>query len=140
MSETFDGGCLCGAVRFRASGAPLALSRCHCRSCRLAAGSAGVAWAIFKRADFALTKGGLVHYRSSTDAVRTFCGTCGTSISYEPADSPENIEVTSSTFDQPDRFAPTREVWVSHRLPWEQLDGTLPQFPNGSPEHAKREA
>ena len=69
-----------------------------------------------------------MHYRSSPQAVRGFCGTCGTSISYEPADNPENIEVTSSIFDDPDRFAPTREIWVSHRLAWEQLDSALPSF------------
>lgn len=132
MSEHLDGGCLCGAIRFRAHGVPLALSRCHCRSCRLAAGSAGVAWAIFKRSDFALLQGELAHYRSSPNAIRTFCGTCGTSISYEPSDKPENIEVTSSTFDHPNRFAPSREVWVSHRLTWEPLDPALPQFPEGS--------
>ena len=131
MSEHFEGGCLCGAIRFRTSDIPLALSRCHCRSCRLAVGSAGVAWAIFRRTDFALLQGTLVHYRSSPDAVRTFCGNCGTSISYEPIDNPENIEITSSTFDEPSRFAPTREVWVSHRLIWEQLDRALPQFPEG---------
>jgi len=132
MKEHFDGGCLCGAVRFRSTGAPSALSRCHCRSCRLAAGSAGVAWAVFRRADFALLKGSLVRYRSSPIAVRGFCGTCGTSISYEPDDSPANIEVTSSTFDDPNRFAPTREIWVSHCLAWEQLDDALPQFLNDS--------
>src|SRR6185369_3495947 len=97
MTEYFDGGCLCGAVRFRVSGPPLALSRCHCRSCRLATGSAGVAWAIFKRTGFALLQGDLVRYRSSPHAVRTFCGICGTSVSYEPTDSPENIELTAST-------------------------------------------
>ena len=131
MSENFDGGCLCGAVRFRATGAPLVLSRCHCRSCRLAAGSAGVAWAVYKRTHFVLLQGALVQYRSSPEAVRTFCGTCGTSISYEPTDSPENIEVTSATFDDPNRFAPVREVWVSHRVTWEQLDPALPQFQEG---------
>jgi hypothetical protein len=132
MSAHFDGGCLCGAIRFRATAMPVALSRCHCRSCRLAVGSAGVSWAIFRRTDFALLRGALVHYRSSPGAVRTFCATCGTSISYEPTDSPENIEITSSTFDEPNSFAPTREVWVSHRLIWEQLDRALPQFQEGS--------
>ena len=132
MTEPLDGGCFCGAVRFRVTGSPLALSRCHCRSCRLAAGSAGVAWAVFKRTDFALLQGDLVRYRSSPEAVRTFCGTCGTSVSYEPTDHPANIELTASTFDQPNHFAPAREVWVSHCLAWEQLDHSLPRFAEGS--------
>ncbi len=132
MSEHFDGGCLCGAIRFRAIGIPLALSRCHCRSCRLAVGSAGVSWAIFRRSDFAPHQGALAYYRSSPGAVRTFCATCGASVSYEPTDNPETIEIASSTFDEPGRFAPTREVWVSHRLIWEQLDRALPQFQEGS--------
>ena len=37
-----EGGCLCGAVRYRISGTPVSSSVCRCRSCRLAIGAPGV--------------------------------------------------------------------------------------------------
>jgi hypothetical protein len=134
MAYVSEGGCLCGAIRFRVSAPPLALSRCHCRSCRLAAGAPAVAWAIFSRNDFAFLQGEeqLRRFRSSPAVVRTFCSICGTSISYEPADAPGQIELTSATFDQPDRFPPTREVWIKHRLTWQPLDLALRHYPQAS--------
>ena len=127
-----EGGCLCAAVRYRASGTPLARSRCHCRSCRLAAGSAGVAWVIFARNDFTLLQGALSRFASSPTVVRTFCGVCGTSISYEPSDAPNQIEITTATFDDPELFAPEREVWVSERVKWQPLDPSLKHYRQGS--------
>ena len=43
-----EGGCLCGAIRYRVRGAPLSTTLCHCRSCRLACGGPTLAWAIFR--------------------------------------------------------------------------------------------
>ena len=37
-----EGGCLCGAVRYRISGTPVSSSVCRCRSCRPASGAPGV--------------------------------------------------------------------------------------------------
>src|SRR5215813_2131600 len=126
-----EGGCLCGAVRYRVSGVPLARSRCHCRSCRLAVGSAGVAWVVFARNNFSLLKGTPSRFSSSPSVVRTFCAVCGTSIGYEPSDAPNQIEITTATFDDPELFAPEREVWVSGRVSWQPLDPSLKHCPQG---------
>ena len=44
-----EGGCLCGSVRYRVAGDPVAATLCHCRSCRRASGGTNVAWAVFDR-------------------------------------------------------------------------------------------
>jgi len=133
-SNVHEGGCLCGATRFRVSGAPLALSRCHCRGCRLATGAPAAAWAIFDCGDFELLQGAkqLGRFRSSPAVTRTFCAVCGTSISYEADDAPSQIEITSATFDEPNRFPPSREVWLEHRLSWEPVDPALKHHARGS--------
>jgi hypothetical protein len=41
--STLEGGCLCGAIRYRVSGKPANTMICHCRTCRRAAGSPVVA-------------------------------------------------------------------------------------------------
>lgn len=132
MALPAEGGCLCGAVRYRVSGIPLAQSRCHCRSCRLAIGSAGVAWVVVERKNFTLLGGRLSRFNSSPTVVRTFCAVCGTSIGYEPSDAPNQIEITTATFDDPECFPPRREVWVSEQVSWQPFDPSLRHYQHGS--------
>ncbi len=43
------GGCLCGAVRYEASGEPISVIHCHCLSCRRHTGAPVVTLAGFRR-------------------------------------------------------------------------------------------
>jgi hypothetical protein len=129
-----QGGCLCGSIRYRIAATPIARALCHCRSCRLAAGAPSVAWIVVKRDDFAFTVGDPVRFRSSPSVVRTFCGKCGTPLTYQHDDSPSTIDVTTATLDAPEDFPPTREIWLEHRLAWEPLDENLEHFQRGGSE------
>jgi hypothetical protein len=64
--------------------------------------------------------------------LRTFCGRCGTPLTYQNDDSPETIDVTTASLDEPQRFAPSREIWLDHRLAWEPVNEALPHFPGSS--------
>ena len=44
MTQTIEGGCLCGGVRYRIHGEPLISGTCQCRSCRKASAAAIVPW------------------------------------------------------------------------------------------------
>jgi hypothetical protein len=33
MSDMLEGGCACGAVRYRLNSAPMFVNCCHCRDC-----------------------------------------------------------------------------------------------------------
>jgi hypothetical protein len=44
---TREGGCLCGAVRYRASGNPSRTVVCHCKFCQRCTGSAFAVWPTF---------------------------------------------------------------------------------------------
>src|SRR5262245_35830214 len=133
-SNLQEGGCLCGAVRFRVDAAPLALSRCHCRSCRLATGAPGVAWAIFDRDHLVWLRGEpqLARFRSSPGVMRPFCGGFGSAIGYAPDAAPGQIELTTATFDHPNLFPPSREIWTEHRVSWVPLDAALAHHAQGS--------
>ena len=113
-----EGGCLCGAVRYRISGEAKVNDVCHCRSCRLAAGAPSVAWTVVRAADFAFVNGEPASYASSPGVIRTFCRVCGTSLTYRNASRPDSVDITTATFDSPERFAPTFEIWMEHKLPW----------------------
>jgi hypothetical protein len=127
-----EGGCLCAAVRYRISTAPLSSSVCHCRTCRLAGGAAAVAWFEFERRGFEWLSGVVRSFRSSPSVVRTFCERCGTALTYANEGAPERMEVTTATLDEPGRYPPTREVWLSHRIGWQPLNPALTHYPEGS--------
>jgi hypothetical protein len=71
-------------------------------------------------------------FRSSPNVIRTFCSQCGTSLTYQRDTEPDTVDVTTATLDRPDDFAPTREIWIAHKLAWEALNEAFPQYPGSS--------
>jgi hypothetical protein len=132
MSTLVEGGCLCGAVRYQAEGASLARTLCHCRSCRLASGAPTVAWAVFRSDQFRFTAGSPASFRSSPGVTRTFCGACGTPLTYQRSSAADTIDVTTATLDRADDHAPTMEIWVEHRLAWQGLNMALKHYARSS--------
>jgi hypothetical protein len=129
-----EGGCLCGAVRYRLSGEPLSSIVCHCNSCRKASGAPLVAWLTMDRAQFQWLSGSPQFNHSSPDAMRRFCSQCGTQLTYENSASPNTIDVTTATLDDAEEFPPTMEVWLEHRLNWQPVNETLGQYRQGTEE------
>jgi hypothetical protein len=132
MSAVCEGGCLCGAIRYRVTGEPSSSSVCHCRSCRLASGAPSVAWFVVTRAQFTLVHGEPTSFRSSPPVIRSFCGRCGTPLLYQHDDDPDAVEITTATLDDPERFAPTAEIWLSEKVRWAASDASLEHWPRTS--------
>ena len=112
--EQFAGGCLCGAVRFVASGRPYRVGLCHCLDCRKHHGALFHASAIFP--DDVVTVDG----ETRDYAGRFFCPKCGSSVFSRSGDE---IEINLGSLDATDRLTPTYELWTSRRETW------LPAFP-----------
>jgi hypothetical protein len=123
---TLNGGCLCGAVRYQC-GAPIhPPAYCHCTSCRRAAGAHVVAWFTVPRASLVFTQGQAAIYRSSPPVQRAFCARCGTGLTYQHADSVDEIDVTIGSLDEPDRVAPVAHIWMQDAPRWDQPADGLP--------------
>ncbi|GAA5071351.1 GFA family protein [Lysobacter panacisoli] len=131
MGLCIEGGCLCGAIRYRATAPPISRSICHCRSCRRAGGAPSVAWSTFHVNSLVFCQGVPMRYPSSEDVVRTFCGNCGTPLSYRHVLDTDTIDITTATLDAPEQFPPTRETWIEHKLPWERLNESTRHYPRG---------
>ena len=125
---SIDGGCLCGAVRYRASAPPKVSLVCHCRWCRRAAAAPAMPWLTFDRADFALTSGEMAVLRSSPPVRRGFCGACGTPLTYEHAERPSEIDVTTVSLDEPEAFPPAYHVQLGDALGWVKFGDGLPAY------------
>ena len=125
---TRTGGCMCGAVRYEASGDPEHHALCHCGDCRRWSGAPMSGWIAFKDSAVAIT-GAPLTYASSEHGRREFCGTCGTGLFYRNAKFlPGIIDIQSGTLDAPEADPAGAEIMVKERLPWmEDLSG-LPKF------------
>lgn len=128
MTPQAEGGCLCGAVRYRVEGEATAQALCHCISCRRAAGGLSVAWAVFPEAAVVFTIGAPTPFESSPGVHRGFCARCGTSLTWARDDKPGQVDLTTASFDDPERFAPTKEIWVEGRPSWVTRHPDLPQY------------
>ena len=128
MDVVHQGGCLCGAVRYRITRESVARTLCHCRSCRLASGAPSLAWTVVHAGDLHHDGGLPTEFESSPGIFRGFCARCGTSLTWRSAAKPATIDVTTASLDAPDAFGPTKEIWVEHRLAWEAPNPTLPQY------------
>lgn len=126
-----EGGCFCGAVRFRAEGEPLNIRVCHCRNCQKAMGSPFNARALFAQSALTVT-GETARYPSSEALDRVFCKACGTRL-FAWRKNPAVAGVALATFDDRNAFPPTEHIWVSEKIRWVNIDDGLPQYPEAVP-------
>jgi hypothetical protein len=126
-----EGGCLCGAVRFKAEGEPINVRICHCRNCQKAMGSPFYARALYPQSALAI-EGETVNYSSSKTLGRVFCKACGTRL-FSWRSNGTAAGVALATFDDRNAFAPTEHIWVSEKMHWVTLDDGLPQYPQAVP-------
>lgn len=112
------GHCLCGACRFECRGPSNWVGHCYCESCRRATASPVTTW--FGHPKESVSWSGDIprSYESSTGQVRTFCGTCGTPLSYESTRYPGEIHLYAALLDTPDLILPTTVYHEDERLPW----------------------
>jgi hypothetical protein len=127
-AEVHEGGCLCGAVRYRAETGPVNVNHCHCRMCQRASGAPVVTWATFPVAKFKWTKGAPTIRRSSDIAVRGFCSACGTALLWQSDAHPDLIDITAGSLDRPETIAPQEHLWTESALPWLTIEDDLPRY------------
>jgi hypothetical protein len=132
-----DGGCPCGAVRYRLNAPPLAVYNCHCRDCQRAGGAYEMSMPI--RRDTHRHLAGMLASFEKTAAsgrvVRMFrCARCGAKVWNEPLAAPELLVLKPGTLDDPAWAAPIGNIWTAHRLPWVPVDDGLVNFPRQPPD------
>ena len=115
----FEGGCLCGRVRFQIKQAPLLSFACHCRGCQKLTSSAFSLGIMIQIDQFELTKGetvvGALH---KSDARYGYCGWCKCWVTSEPRAGNGVINVRSTLIDGPLALEPFIEMWMKEKIPW----------------------
>lgn len=140
MSEVLEGGCLCGAVRYRATTGPMLVGNCYCTDCRKSSGTTHCTHAVVPDAAFTAT-GEIKLHASSADSgsivSRGFCPECGSAILSKNDSMPGMTFLRVSSLDDPDAVEPQMTVYASRAPAWAVLDRGKPVFdeiPEGGPQ------
>jgi hypothetical protein len=112
------GGCFCGAIRYETPGSPYHEVNCYCSMCRRTAGAPLVAWFTVSKEQFRFTQGDPVRFQSSSKAIRKFCGRCGTHLTFENNELPNEIDITICSLDDPESVQPKKNIHEESRLSW----------------------
>jgi hypothetical protein len=129
-----EGGCHCGAVRYRIEGEPARAGLCHCTDCRRHTGAPVVGWAIYRQEQVETT-GELSTYASSEHGRRQFCPGCGTSLFYlNDVIFAGLIDVQIATLDDPDAVQPIEQIQLAESIGWARTMQELPAFDRFPPD------
>jgi hypothetical protein len=132
-SETFDGGCTCGAIRYRMTSRPLFVNCCHCRWCQRETGSAFVINAMIESTRLQVLQGEpeLINTPSESGKGQLIarCPSCRVALWSHYAGAGRKVSfVRVGTLDNPDRLPPGAHIFTMSKQPWVMLDGSIPVF------------
>ena len=131
MTETYTGGCTCGAIRYEVAAEPAMMNYCQCRQCQRESGNGHGAHLTFVGAPVKLT-GSASHWESigegGTRKSRGFCATCGAPVYISLPDMPEVFVASAASLDDPGRYKPQMVFYTASGHAWDRVDPDLPAF------------
>ncbi|MCL4289148.1 MAG: GFA family protein [Thermoleophilia bacterium] len=131
MSVEREGGCACGAVRYRLASEPLFVHCCHCLNCQRQTGSAFVINLVIEADRVRLLQGEprpVDVPRDDGSSQRIYrCPDCQVAI-YSDYGWPGILFVRGGTLDDPGTVAPGVHIFTRSKLPWLTLPESVPAF------------
>jgi hypothetical protein len=122
MSESFDGGCHCGAVRYRLLSAPLFTHCCHCLDCQKQTGGAFAINALIEASRIEMLKGEPKPISMPTDSGRPHdiyrCEQCGVALWSDYGRRRYLYFVRVPTLDEPHAIRPDVHIFTRKKVPW----------------------
>lgn len=130
-TDSYTGGCRCGALRYDIAAEPVFANHCQCLDCQHFSGTGHGSYLTFpseavaftgepRAVDVVADSGNTKHHGS--------CSTCGSPVTLTFAAMPNIFTVHAATFEDPTRFAPQVVTYASRGLPWDKLDPELTHF------------
>ena len=127
----FEGGCFCGAVRYRVSSGPMFVNCCHCRDCQEQTGSGFAVNALIEADRMAVT-GEVVRCEMATDSGRPHdiyrCPKCATALWSDYGRRGYMRFLRATTLDDPAAMPPDAHIFTRSKLPWVGLPADVPAF------------
>ncbi|MDB5825830.1 MAG: glutathione-dependent formaldehyde-activating [Variovorax sp.] len=131
MSQTYTGGCACGAIRYEIAGEPIFQGDCQCRDCQRMSGTGHGSYLTFARGGVA--QSGQATPRdivgdSGNVKTAAFCPTCGSPVFMTFAAMPDIFTVHAASLDDPGRYQPQAVTYTLRGHAWDRLDPALQMF------------
>ena len=137
MTVERGGGCVCGAVRFTATGEPSRVTICHCTWCQRRTGTAFGTEVVFEHHQVEVIGSQVARYRHVSDESgrwieSQFCRQCGTNLGFTLEAAPGIRTLPAGAFDDPtwikaDRYK-TRHVYLRSKREWSDLSPSVEQY------------
>lgn len=131
MTMGLEGGCACGAVRYRLKRAPMFVHCCHCRDCQRQTGGAFAINALIETDQVEVLSGELTLATMPTDSGRPHdlhrCPACGITLWSDYGRRRVMIFLRVATLDDPTAIAPDVHIFTRTKLPWVEVTGA-PSF------------
>jgi hypothetical protein len=122
MAERFEGGCSCGAVRYRLTSRPMFVHCCHCLDCQKQTGGAFAINALIETDRIELLGEAPEPVSMPTDSGRRHdihrCPTCRIAVWSDYGGRPKVRFVRVSTLDEPHAIVPDVHIFVRSKVPW----------------------
>lgn len=120
-----EGGCSCGAVRYRLKAAPMITHCCHCTDCQKQTGGAFAINALIETANIEMLSGEPVVIDMPSPSGRGHeihrCGKCEVAVWSDYGRRPFLRFVRVSTLDQQHAITPDVHIFVKSKVPWLRL-------------------
>jgi hypothetical protein len=131
MSAEREGGCACGALRYRMTAEPMFVHCCHCLNCQRQTGSAFAINLLIEAARVEVLHGTpqpVDAPRDEGSVQRIFrCADCQVAV-FSEYSSPAVWFVRGGTLDEPRAVAPDVHIFSRSKVGWVTLPGGVPAF------------
>jgi hypothetical protein len=134
---SLEGGCRCGAVRYRLDRDDLPpVYCCHCLFCQSGSGSAFSEQAVIP-ADSIAARGEIEDYRferpDGSEGHHRLCALCHTRLWSTSSTIPSLALLRAGTLDRSSELVPSAHIWTQRKQAWVSLGGEVAQWPEGAP-------
>ena len=133
-TETFEGACTCGAIRYRMTSRPMIVHCCHCRWCQRETGSAFAINALIEADRVELLAAALEIVDTPSNSGKgqkiARCPVCRVAVWSNYAGAGDTVRfIRVGTLLEPDRLPPDIHIFTSTKQPWVVLPGGVPAVP-----------
>ncbi len=127
-----QGGCYCGALRYRATGEPLMRAQCHCRECQYITGGSPNVFMAMPAATFSYTQSQPKKFSRKdlpNPVTREFCAECGTHIATRTPALPAAVILKVGSLDDPKEFGgPQAAIFTCDKQPFHMIPPGVAAF------------
>ena len=116
MSDIREGGCVCGAARYKIELSGHETGNCHCTDCRRQSGAPYLMFSTVPIDHFRWLKKPKGKFQASPLANRLFCEQCGTFLQWEEVGQPQRRDISTASLDDPTGLAPSYEIYTKSRM------------------------